>query len=135
MSEKLSPFDFVKEIQHGKRDLFALDPENEKSYVPFLTNKALSYDQDTILFANEMNQRHHLDKRMQHAYLLRIVRARRRGFHKWQKTVKSDALEAVKTYWGCSTNKAMEALKILSAAQIENVIRLTDKGGRVGKAK
>jgi hypothetical protein len=29
----------------------------------------------------------------------------------------------------------MEALKILSAAQIENVIRLTDKGGRVGKAK
>lgn len=135
MSEKLSPFDFVKEIQHGKRDLFTLDPENEKSYVPYLTNKALSYDLDTLLFANEMNQRHHLDKKMQHAYLLRIVRSRRRGFHKWQKTVKSDALEAVKTYWGCSTNKAMEALKILSAVQIENVIRLTDKGGRIGKAK
>lgn len=135
MSEKLSPFDFVKEIQHGKRSLFALDPENEKSYVPFLTNKALSYEQDTILYANEMNKRHHLDKRMQHDYLLNIVRARRRGFHKWLKPVENEALEAVKIYWEVSTPKALEILRILSATQVEAVMRLTDKGGRVGKGK
>lgn len=134
MSEKLSPFAFVTEIQHSKRDLLA-DPENEKFYVSFLTNKALSYDMDTLLYANEMNRRHHLDKKMQHAYLLHIVRARKRGFKKWIKPVENEALEAVKTYWEVSSLKAMEILKILSATQIEAVIRHTDKGGRVGKAK
>ena len=135
MSEKLSPFDFVKEIQHSKRNLMALDPENEKSYVAFLTNKALSYDMDTLLYANEMNQRHHLDKKMQHHYLLNIVRARKRGFHKWLKPVENEALEAVKTYWECSTRKALEALRILTPTQIEALMDLTNKGGRVGKAK
>ena len=32
----------------------------EKEYSSFLTNRALSYFSDTIGYANEMNQRHHV---------------------------------------------------------------------------
>ena len=130
----MSPFDFVKEIQVGKHDLMT-DPQSEKDYVPFIINKTLSYEMDCLLFANEINRRHHLDKKMQYHYLLATIRSRRRGFHKWSKPVENDALEAVKTYWHCSDRKAMEALRILNPTQIEALMQLTNHGGRIGKGK
>ena len=58
-----SPFDFVKEIQVGKHDLMT-DPQSEKDYVAFIINKTLSYEMDCLLHANEMNRRHHLDRKL-----------------------------------------------------------------------
>ena len=130
----MSPFDFVKEIQVGKHDLMT-DPQSEKDYVAFIINKTLSYEMDCLLYANEMNRRHHLDKKMQYHYLLHTIRARRRGFHKWSKPGENDALVAVKEVWECSDRKGMEILRILSPTQIEEVMSITNKGGRVGKAK
>lgn len=130
----MSPFDFVKEIQLGKRDLM-VDPLAEKDYIPFIINKTLSYELDTLLCTNEVNRRHHLDKKMQYHYLLHTIRSRRRGFHKWSKPVENDALEAVKEVWECSDRKGMEILRILSTSQIEEIMQITLKGGRVGKAK
>lgn len=130
----MSPFDFVKEIQVGKHDLM-VDPQSEKDYVPFVVNKTLSYEMDCLLQTNEMNRRHHLDKKMQYHYLLHTIRGRRRSFHKWAKPVENEALEAVKEVWECSDRKAAEILRILSPTQIESTIEITNKGGRVGKVK
>lgn len=130
----MNPFDFVKEIQVGKHDLMT-DSLSEKDYVAFIINKTLSYEMDCLLYANEMNRRHHLDKKLQFHYLLHTIRSRRRGFHKWSKPIENDALEAVKEVWGCSDRKALDALRILNPAQIEAVMQITHKGGRVGKAK
>lgn len=129
-----SPFDFVKEIQVNKHDIMT-DPQSEKDYVAFIINKTLSYEMDCLLHANEMNRRHHLDRKLQYHYLLHTIRARRRSFHKWSKPVENDALEAVKEVWECSDRKATEVLRILSASQIEAVMSITHKGGRIGKAK
>lgn len=129
MSPKLSPFDFVKELQHTKRNLMS-DPENETFYAPFIVNKTLSYELDTISFANEMNRRHHLDKKMQHDYLMGTIRSRRRGFHKWAKPVENQVLEAVKEVWECSDRKATEILRILTPDQLVGVMEITNKGGR-----
>ena len=38
-----------------------VDDIAEKQYAPFITNKALSYHQDAVYFANEMNIRHGVD--------------------------------------------------------------------------
>jgi len=130
----MSPFDFVKEIQVGKHDLMT-DVLSEKDYVAFIINKTLSYEMDCLLYVNEMNRRHHLDRKMQYHYLLHTIRSRRRGFHKWSKPVENEALEAVKEVWECSDRKGTEILRILSPAQIEEVMSITNKGGRVGKAK
>jgi len=130
----ISPFDFVKEIQLGKHDLI-VDQQAEKDYVPFVINRTLSYEMDCLLFANEMNRRHHLEKKLQHDYLMRTIRSRRRGFHKWAKPIVNESLEAVKEVWECSDRKAMEILRILSPTQIEGVMAITNKGGRVGKGK
>jgi hypothetical protein len=61
-----SPFDYVNSITTTKSNMMR-DSENdvlsEKSYEPWIVNKALSYFPDTILHSNLMNQYHHLDKR------------------------------------------------------------------------
>ena len=46
----------------------ANDELAEKDYVPILTNKSLSYFTDNLLYANEMNRYHFLDKRLQYEF-------------------------------------------------------------------
>lgn len=125
----MNPFDYVKDIQFPKQDLM-VDPQAEKDYVPFVVNKTLSYEMDCVLYANEMNRRHHLDKKLQYHYLLNTVRARKRPFHKWIKPETSEAIDAIKLVFDCSDQKAREALRILTPEQVTQITQLTDKGGR-----
>ena len=51
----MNPFEYVKSITHSKVDIMTGE-EEEKGYNSFLINRGLSYYQDTVLFANEMNE-------------------------------------------------------------------------------
>lgn len=124
----MTPFDFVKEIQFGKRNLM-VDPQAEKDYKPFQVNKALSYHLDCLMEANAMNLRPHLNKTMQFAYLLNSIRNRRRPFAPWVKPETREDLDAVKTFFECSDRKAQEALGILTKEQIETITQLTTESG------
>lgn len=126
----MNPFDFVKEIQHGKHDLM-VDAQSEKDYAPFVVNRTLSYEMDCVMPANEMNQRHHLDKRLQFQYLLNTIRARKRPFHKWLKPETHDVLAAIQLRLTCSQRKAREVLRLLSTEQQAALLALTHKGGRI----
>ena len=123
-----SPFDYVNEILQTKKQLI-VDAQTEKAYEPFLVNKTLSYHKDCILFANEMNRRHQLDKKLQNDYLLNTIRPRKRSFNKWVKAEKSEDLACVKTYFGYSDAKAREALRLPSDEQIQQLKEKTDTGG------
>ena len=102
----MSPFDFLNEINHGKKDLMLddIDYQIEKQYNSFIINRGLSYFLDTIVDANEMNIRHHLDKKLQNAYLLNIIRKKKR-FSKWHKAEKSELLEIVMECYGIVLNE------------------------------
>lgn len=106
-----------------------ITPENEKSYVPYVVNKALSYHYDCILWANEMNRRPHIDKLMQYQFLINTIRKYKRPFKKWHKNETPENLEAVQEFFNISVSKAKEALMVLSAAQIEEIKRRINKGG------
>lgn len=54
MSEKVSPFEFVKSINQKKNH--ELIDVNVASYEPFVINRTYSYFADTVFFANEMNR-------------------------------------------------------------------------------
>ena len=125
----MTPFDFVNQILQGKQQLI-VDDLTEKEYVPFLTNRSLSYHKDCILFANEMNLRHHVDSKMQNDFLLNTVRSRKRPFTKWAKSEKSEDIECIKIIFGYSNSKAREALRLLSDEQIQELKRKTDIGGK-----
>jgi len=124
----MSPFDFVKEILQGKKQLI-VDDLSEKEYNPFIINRSLSYHKDCVLYANEMNRRHFLDKKLQNDFLLNTVRSQKRPFAKWVKAEKSDDLECIKQTYGFSDSKAREALRLLSKDQIQQLKEQTDTGG------
>ena len=124
----MNPFDFVKEILQGKKQLI-VDDLSEKEYNPFIINRSLSYHKDCVMYANEMNRRHFLDKKLQNDFLLNTVRSQKRPFAKWIKIEKSDDLECIKQIYGFSDSKAREALQLLSKDQIQQLKEQTDTGG------
>jgi|TARA_B110000211_G_scaffold143965_1_gene164349 hypothetical protein len=124
----LSPFDFLKSINDTKKNIMEL-PEHEKMYVPFVTNRSLSYFPDTVLLANEMNRYHHIDSKLQYQFLINIVRKRKR-FSKWVKPEIENDIESVKEYYGYSNDKARQVLRLLSSEQLTIIRDKVSKGGR-----
>ena len=123
-----NPFDYVNQILYGKKDLI-VDELTEKDYIPFLINRSLSYHKDCIIYANEMNRRHFLDKKLQNHFLINTIRSHKRPFAKWVKSDKSEDIECVKLVYGLSDSKAREALRLLSDEQIQKLKEKTNTGG------
>ena len=124
----MSPFDYLNAIDNTKQDIM-VDDIAEKGYAPFMVNRGLSYFNDTVLFANEMNKYHHLDHRLQFDFLINIIRKRKR-FSKWSKPEIASDVEVVKEYYGYSNEKARQALSLLTSEQINELRKKVYKGGR-----
>lgn len=128
----MNPFDYINSITYNKSDIIA-DSDNpelaEKLYNPYLTNKGLSYFIDTVYLANEVNRRHHLDKKMQYDFLLNTVRKKKR-FSKWHKPQQDEAVEAVMQYYGYSIDKARQIVDLLNDQQITSIKKSLGKGGK-----
>lgn len=126
-----SPFDYVNAINFTKHDLMTgteNDELAESGYVPFLTNRSLSNFPDTILYANEMNMKHHLDNKLQFHYLINSIRPKKR-FSKWAKRQDSDDFEAVKAYFKYNNTKTEQALSLLTPDQIIKIKNKLKTGG------
>jgi len=121
--------DWLNSINQNKNNLIAEDPDNKKHYAPFIINKCLSGSLDTVLFANEMNLHHLLDKKLQYDFYLNSVRKRKR-FSPWLRKDKVKDLDVVKSYYGYSNEKAQQALRILSPEQIAFIRSKLDIGGK-----
>ena len=121
--------DWLNSINFNKENLIKEDPDIVKQYPPFIVNKCLAGHLDTVLFANEMNKYHHLDKDMQYSFLLNSLRKRKR-FSPWLRKDKIEDLECVKTYYGYSNEKAQQALKILTPEQLNYIKKKLDLGGK-----
>ena len=81
------------------------------------------------MFANEMNSRHFLDKKMQNDFLLNTIRSRKRPFAKWAKSVKSEDIECIKQTYNLSDSKAKDVLRLLSEEQIQLLKQKIEIGG------
>lgn len=124
----MNPFEFVSAISDSKENLI-VDDISEKAYNPFMINRSLSYHYDTVLLANEMNQRAFLDKKLQNDFLINTVRKKKR-FSKWIKPTSSDDLEVVKEYYGYSNEKARQVLPLLNSDQMGQLKQRIFKGGK-----
>lgn len=124
----MNPFEYVNAINLSKKDIM-VDDLAEKSYSSYTINRSLSYFNDTVLAANEMNKHHHLDKKLQFHFLINIIRKRKR-FSKWDKPELVSDVEVVKEYYGYSNEKARQVLPLLLSDQIMNLREKVNKGGR-----
>lgn len=124
----MNPFEYVNAINVTKKDIM-VDDLAEKSYNSYMVNRSLSYFNDTVLMANEMNIHHHLDNRLKFDFLINIVRKKKR-FSKWIKPETVSDVEVVKEYYGYSNEKAKSALSLLTSDQINELKKKVYKGGR-----
>ena len=121
--------DWLKSINQSKVNIMDEDPSSMKDYPPYIINRCLSGTIDTLMYANEMNKNHSLDKKLQYDFLINTVRTRKR-YSPWIKQEKIKDLEVVKSYYGYSNEKAKQALKILSQDQINFIKTKLETGGR-----
>jgi len=124
----MNPFEYLNSINYTKKDIMT-DDIAEKDYNSFMINRGLSYFNDTVAIANEMNIQHHLDNRLQFAFLINMIRKKKR-FSKWIKPELNSDVEVVKEYYGYSNEKARQALNLLSADQLNVIRQKVYKGGR-----
>ena len=117
--------DWLNSVNFTKEDL----SEDIKSYPPYIINRCLSGHIDCIMYANEMNMHHQLDKDMQYSFYLNTLRKRKR-FSPWIRKDKITDLECVKQYYGYSNEKALQALKILTKEQLTFIKQRLDIGGK-----
>ena len=120
----MNPFELIKSISNTKKDIL----ENEKDYNAFMVNRGLSYFPDTVIYANEMNKFHHLDSRLQYHFLINTIRKRNR-FSKWNKSIESDNISAIKKFYGYSNEKARDVLPLLSNENLKTIRGRINHGG------
>ena len=126
----MKPFDYINSINFTKKNLMRgtkNDELAEKGYVPYITNKTLSYFTDTLLYANEMNRYHFLDNKLQYEFYLNSIRKKKR-FAKWAKADNNDELNMISEYYKISLPKAKDALKILSPEQKQDIRNKLEQG-------
>ena len=122
--------DYLNTINLTKKNLMEDgDPAWENNYPPFVINKCMSHHIDTVMYANEMNQYPNLDKKLQYDFFINTVRSRKR-FSPWGKKQTVKDLDLVKKYYGYSSDKAIQALRILTPNQLNYIKEKLNKGGK-----
>ena len=123
LKEYLNAINFTKKNLMDSDDLLW-----QKKYPAFIVNKLLSAFSDTIMFVNEMNRNHFLDKDMQFQFLLNSIRTKKR-YSPFLRASKLKEIECVKEYYGYSNDKAKAALDILTKDEIKIIKEKLYKGG------
>lgn len=118
----MNPFDYVNAINSGK------EVDQTKDYNGYLINRHYSYFPDTVLLANELNERAHIDNDMQFAFLINTIKPGKR-FTKWAKVEHDDDINAIVEYYDCNYERAKEYLAVLSHDEIASIKEQLIKGG------
>lgn len=127
----LNPFDFMNAASFSKEDVIGNsdNPElTEKQYSAYVINRGFANFEDTILHANEMNQRHGLFAAAQFQYYRGVLRKRKR-FSKWPKADKSADLDAIQQTYQCNRTVAKMYLGILNKEQLKAIHEKMATGG------
>ena len=121
--------EYLNAINFTKKDLMKSEDELwQKKYPAFIVNKLLSAFSDTVMFVNEMNRNHFLDKDMQFQILLNSIITKKR-YSPFLRANKLKEIECVKEYYGYSNDKAKAALDILTKDEIKIIKEKLYKGG------
>ena len=121
--------EYLNAINFTKKDLMKSEDELwQKKYPAFIVNKLLSAFSDTVMFVNELNRNHFLDKDMQFQFLLNSIRTKKR-YSPFLRASKLKEIECVKEYYGYSNDKAKAALDILTKDEIKIIKEKLYKGG------
>ena len=110
-------------------DLRDEDVEDQFTGKPYwFTLKFLSQFEDSILYANEINIRPHMDNRLKLDFFINTLRPRFRKVGKvTYKT--SDDIDLIMKYYNYNESKAKSVLNLFDDESLNELKRLTNEGG------
>lgn len=124
--------DIMNSINHDKKPLFDEEKRVDKYYPAFVVNRCLSFFNDTIFYANEMNCKWQMDKKMQFDFYRFGLRKKKR-FSPWiKKQIEAD-ISLIKGIYGYNDAKAQEVLNILGPRELDALRASIQKGGTSNK--
>lgn len=120
----MSPFDWIRAI--NEKD----EVEYDSSYDPYIVNKGLSFNNQTLFWANEMNANYWLEKETQfNFFYIGIPKSKR--YSKWIKKEKSEDIELISEYFNINKMRAKEVASLMDESQISDIrIKIERRGGR-----
>ena len=121
--------EWLNSINITKNNLIDEEPDLEKQYPSYIVNRCMSGHIDAILFANEMNKRPNLPKKLQYDFFLNSIRKRKR-YSPWLRKEEIENLDFVKRYYGYSNEKAKQVLNILTREQLSFIRDRLETGGK-----
>jgi len=124
--------DFLSDLNQEKKNILRQDPDAEKDFQPFIVNRALSMNRETIMYANEMNINNHLSKGMIYDFYIHAIRSRKR-WAPWAKGAKDDEeyfIVALQERYAYNRRRAEEVLPLLDKKQKSDILKQMDKGGQ-----
>lgn len=126
---RITPWDIIDAINTHNTELVNADTEAQCKKEGFFVNRALSMGADTVILANEMNARPHVDYQLQFDFLINTIRPRKR-YNKWIKADKIELIDLISEYHGYSKEKARQVLPIVTQSHIDLMKTKMDKGGK-----
>lgn len=127
MDNPTAPWDWMTQLGQTKK---TLDREYvKKYYAPYVVHRMLSYHPDSLIYVNELNQRHHVDNDLQYDFLINTLRPRKR-FTKMAKGHDADHVDAIMKTYNVNYHRALEIQGMLNDDQIKKIRdRLYSRGG------
>jgi hypothetical protein len=124
--------EILSSIYYDKKPLFDEEKRVDKLYPAFVVNRCLSFFNDTILYANEMNCKWQTDKKMQFDFYRFGLRKKKR-FSPWVKKETEENIQLIKAVYGYTDSKAQEVLNILGPSDLDILRMSIHKGGTNNK--
>ena len=114
-----NPFDLVNNINEKKE--YIEDVTLHGGYIPWMINKALSFQPGNIMYSNEMNlYAMELTPQMQYDYFYHILpKAKKWG--KWHKFKITEEEEDIMGYYECNWEHAKVILSLLQPEQLKQI--------------
>ena len=127
--KKVSLFDWLNELNQHKEYIF--NDVTAHDFNPFMVNRGLSQNMETVLIANEMNKHWQLDKQMVHDFYYYIIPKKKR-FSKWAKANNDDKdlLDLIVRHYTVNRVVAIDYLKLLTSEDIDKIKEMYDTGGK-----
>lgn len=123
-------FDWLEDLNNGKKGLF--DHSTERDFSPFIINRGMSQNIETIMYANEMNKCWHLTKEMVHDFYLYAVPKKKR-YGKWakQSNDEKDIIDLIIKHYKVGRARALEYRKLLTDSDINALKEKYEVGGKM----
>lgn len=133
MTEVKSFFDVANNVNSSNE---LLTPEQLLGATnPFMLNRAMSNNYDTVFFADEAASFKYVDPYSHYLFLFFSVPKKKR-YGKWEKKAENDEnVENVMKVYEVSRKRALEYLEILTEEQLQEISDSLSTGGKLGRQK